>query len=502
MPQRIVPARLDSVAVIDIGSNSGRVMVFRRDASSHLRLLAGSRAALRLVHDVDTRRTLTEGTMSRTLEALRDFQAIAASAGAARLVAVATAAMRDASNAALFTERVRRELGIDIDIIGGLKEARYGFAGAVRGVAAENGLLFDLGGGSLQVTRFSQRRMERAVSLPLGALRVSEKFLDSDPPSNKQLRRLRHAVLKNLTKAAIGRLARGHVLVGTGGTVRNLAKIDRETRQYPIRSLHGYELPVDRLGEVVERLASAKRKRRDGISGLSAERADSIVGGAIVIHTLAEFVHAESILVSGKGVREGVAQGLLKLTMDSADAVKAASLQSLVSRFDGWRPEAAARRRDVAAALQQVLEPRASGQVATAIDHAALVLDIGRSLDVVDRHEHVADILLTTDLAGFAHQDLALMAAIVKRAGDRHSDVISMPMPGSIDAELVERAAIILALADEIEARCRHDRRITIKCEIGRHVVVTVRPLPSWLAKDLDSRFERAFGRTLIVRHP
>ena len=83
-----------SVAVIDIGSNSGRVMVFERDRAGHLRLLAGSRASLRLVHDVDTHRQLTEQTMSRTLEALRDFQAIAAGAGASRLVAVATASPR------------------------------------------------------------------------------------------------------------------------------------------------------------------------------------------------------------------------------------------------------------------------------------------------------------------------------------------------------------------------------------------------------------------------
>jgi len=503
MRQPTVPARRDSVGVIDIGSNSGRVMVFQRDGSSHLRLLAGSRASLRLVHDVDTRRQLTEMTMSRTLEALRDFQAIAASAGVTRLVAVATAAMRDASNASLFTERVRRELGIDIHIIGGLKEARYGFAGAVRGIVASNGLLFDLGGGSLQVTRFASRRIDSAVSLPLGALRVSEKFLDADPPTRKQLRRLRQLVASSLARSRIGRLAAGQALVGAGGTVRNLAKIDRETRPYPIRSLHGYELPIDRLADVVDRLASTKKKRRDEIPGLSSERADSIVGGAIVIHALAEFVRADRILVSGKGVREGVAQELLKLAMGSPDAVKAASLESLVSRFDGWRPAAAARRRDIAAALQKTLEPRAPGKVASAIDCAALVLDIGRSLDVVDRHEHVSDILLTTDLAGFAHEDLALISAIVKRAGDRHADVTSTaPLRGAVDAALVDRAAIILALADEIEARCPHDdRRIRLECVIDRRVILTVPALRSWLVKDLDSRFERAFGRALIVRH-
>ena len=496
------PARRDSVAVIDIGSNSGRVVVFERDASSHLRLVAGSRAPLRLVHDVDTRRQLTESTMSRTMEALRDFQAIAEGAGAVRIAAVATAAMRDASNAALFSERVHRELGIEIDIIGGLKEARFGFAGAVRGIAASSGLLFDLGGGSLQVSRFARRKMQQAVSLPLGALRVSEKFLESDPPTKKQLRRLRDRVSAHLAKTRLGRLAAGDALVGTGGTLRNLAKIDRDTRSYPVRSLHGYELSLDRLADIVDRLAASKKKRRDEISGLSAERADSIVGGALVIQTLAEFVRAKTILVSGQGVREGVAMGMLKLGMASPDDVRAASLASLVSRFDGWRPAAAARRRAVAAALQRVLEPRASVDVVSAIDRAALVLDIGRTLDVFARHEHVADIVLTTDLTGFAHEELALMSAIVKRAGDRHADVMSMaPLQGAVDGPLVDRAAVILALADEIEARCPRDRRITVECRIDRQVILTVRALPSWLAKDLDNRFERAFGRTLIVRH-
>ena len=113
----------------------------------------------------------------------------------------------------------------------------------------------------------------------------------------------------------MGRLAPGDRLVGTGGTLRNLAKIDRQTRQYPIGRLHGYELSVDRLAEVVDRLAENREKRRDDIPGLSAERADSIVGGAVAIQTLAEFVRAKHILVSGQGVREGIALGLLKMVI-------------------------------------------------------------------------------------------------------------------------------------------------------------------------------------------
>jgi exopolyphosphatase/guanosine-5'-triphosphate,3'-diphosphate pyrophosphatase len=341
------------------------------------------------------------------------------------------------------------------------------------------------------------------VSLPFGALRLSEKFLESDPPSKKQLRRLREYVRHHLAKAHVTRLAPGDRLVGTGGTLRNLAKIDRQMRRYPIGWLHGYELSVDRLEKVVNRLAETKEKRRDEVPGLSAERADSIVGGAVAIQTLAEFVRAKHILVSGQGVREGLVLGRLKMAIGSPDTVKEASLASLVSRFDGWRPEAASRRRSVASALRRALEPRAPANVVTALDHAARVLDIGRSLNVVNRHEHVADILLSTDLNGFPHNELALVSAIVRRAGDRHADVLSLDgfAGDTLDLGTVDRAAILLALADEIEARCARGSPIAIDCKIGRNVTLTVPLLPSWLARDLDKRFERAFGRPLIVRH-
>src|SRR5262245_23495283 len=100
------------VAVMDIGSNSGRVVVLERDRAGHLRLLTGSRAPLRLVRDVDEQESLSEKSMARTMEALRDFHAIAAGAGATRIVAVATAAMRDARNGHLFIRAISRKSGV------------------------------------------------------------------------------------------------------------------------------------------------------------------------------------------------------------------------------------------------------------------------------------------------------------------------------------------------------------------------------------------------------
>lgn len=501
MPPGRSPRRPFPVAVIDIGSNSGRVVVLEVDRAGHLRLLTGSRAALRLVHDVDEGRRLSTESMARTLDAVRDFHAIASGAGARRIVAVATAAIRDARNGRAFMHRIRRELGIRVDIIDGAEEARLGFAGAIRGLPVSNGLLFDLGGGSMQISHFRQRRLGDAASLPLGALRLSEGFLESDPPRPREIRHLRDHVWKHLKRAQIARLGRSEGLVGTGGTLRNLAKIDRHAHRYPIMRVHGYVLTRDRLHEVVQQLATRRQKRRDDISGLSADRADSIVGGAVAIETLMEYVRAREILVSGQGVREGIALDLLSMRIAAPGAVKEASLASLVSRFDGWNAEAARRRRGIAATLVRALEPRAKAPIVEALDHGARLLDLGRSLDFFERHQHVADILLATELNGFTHEELALVSALVRQAGDRHADpMVLSPLVDAADREPLDRGAIILALADEIERRCPRGRAIAVTCRVGRDVRLSVPLLPAWRATDLSRRFARAFGKPLLVK--
>jgi exopolyphosphatase/guanosine-5'-triphosphate,3'-diphosphate pyrophosphatase len=493
--------RSGPVAVIDIGSNSGRVVVLALDRAGHLRLLAGSRAPLRLVHDVDETRTLSEASMARTMEAVRDFHAIATGAGARQIAAIATAAVRDAVNGHVLMDRIRRELGLRVEIIGGREEARYGFAGAVRGLPVSGGLLFDLGGGSMQVSAFRNRRLGAAISLPLGALRLSEQFLTSDPPKHREIRRLRDHVWKLLKRSGITRLDRAGRLVGTGGTLRNLAKIDRSAHRYPITQLHGYVLSADGLHEAVRRLASTRERKRDEIPGLSAERADSIVGGAIAVETLADYVGAPQVVVSGQGVREGVALRLMNLGIAAPPDVKEASLASLTMRFDGWQPEAARRRRDVAAALLRALDPRAAPRLVEALDHGARLLDIGRSLDFVDRHQHVADMLLSTELNGFTHEEIALVSGLVRRAGDRHADPAALsPLIRHDDRAALDRGAVLLALADEIEQRVPRGQPIVVSCRVSRDVKVSVPRLPSWRSRDLGQRFERAFGKPLVIQ--
>lgn len=492
----------DAVAVVDIGSNSGRVVVYRRDAAGMLRILATTRAALRLVSDVDTARTLGAEAVERAMDALRDFNAVARGSGARRVFAVATAAMRDAANGPDFIERVRREIGIEIQVIDGAREALYGLRGGISGLPVENGLFFDVGGGSMQVSRFRARRLEQAWSFPLGSLRLSGAFLASDPPTKAEIRALRDHVREVLAAIGPQLLGSGEVLVGTGGTVRNLAKIDRRRREYPIARVHGYSLERPRLAEVVDELAARKAKRRDEVPGLSGERGDSIVGGGLAIDVLASEVGAPEILVSGQGVREGLVQSLFAPEAPPVNAVREASLRSLTSRFTEWDPPSARARETVAAAVGNALAVRADREVGGAMGRAARLLDIGRSVDFFDRHAHAARIVLSTEIFGFGHREIALTAAILSAAADEDDAGKALaPLVRKEDRAAVEAAGVILALADDIVERCPPDAPLAVDAVAGPGgFVVTVPALAGWRARKIGPRFERVLGMPLTVR--
>jgi exopolyphosphatase / guanosine-5'-triphosphate,3'-diphosphate pyrophosphatase len=490
-----------AVAVIDIGSNSGRVVAYAADGAGRLRILASTRAALRLVNDVDDSHALGRAALDRALTALRDFRAIALGAGARRIHAVATAAMRDAENGPALIARIRKELHITLEIIDGEREADYGFRGALRGLPVEHGLLFDMGGGSLQVSHFRHRRLLRAWSLPLGALRLSHGFLTSDPPRHAQIHRLAEHVRTLLEDAGIPSLRKDETLVGTGGTVRNLAKVDRRSRAYPIARVHGYVLARRRLKDITASLAERRLEKREEVSGLSDERGDSIVGGSVAIATLAELVGAPAVLVSGQGVREGIAYSLLAPGTPTVAAVRQQSIASLTARFDAWKPVAARRRTALAEILLGRLDPGAAEDVHHALAHGAHLLDIGRSIDFFDRHRHAAAITIDTEMDGFSHREVALIAAVMRAAGGEKLRARDWaPLIDEAEEAGLERAAVVLALADDIDERMRPGRTPALAWHTTkRHVTISVPGLLGWRPRPLDRRFRRVFGRELAV---
>jgi len=489
-------ATRQTLGVIDIGSNSGRVLVARVQGAAHLDVLGDARSPLRLVRDVARDGQLRAETIERTLRIVRGFAAVASSAGAERTVAIATAAVREARNGEDLIQRARSELGIPVEIADGGEEARLGFLGAIHGLPVENGIVLDVGGGSLQLTHFRDRRLRRSWSLPLGALRLSDRFLRSDPPARGEMRALKDHVYATLERSGIAALAPDERFIGTGGTARNLAKVDRRMRgDYPISRLHGYVIDRRRVDDVASLLSSTAASERGRLPGLNSDRADSIVGGALVVQAVMDRLLASDLTVAGYGLREGVALGSVTETAAAVSEVQRAAVSALAHQFGAYDGHRAQRRTALTSDLVATLGTETTVEAAEAARAVAELLDVGASIDHYRRHEHTARIVADANLDGYSHRVLALIAAAASAVGEREANVKNYaPLLKTTDQAVVEQIAAGVGLADALVRYGSADLDKGSLEHSNGHVVLAAQVVDSWPLEAPARRAERAFG--------
>lgn len=490
------------VGVIDIGSNTTRLVVVQLTGNGHLETLADAKAPMRLVRDLATGTEFGDRTLARTLSVVRGFRALAEVCRADRVLAVATSAVREAANGEDLVRRVLETTGVQVDVIDGQREAYLAFMGAIHGLPVEHGLLVDQGGGSVQIAHFRERQLLHAWTLPLGALRLSDRYLESDPPTAAEVDRLRAHVLGQLKAAKVPKLGADEVLVGTGGTIRNIAKVDRRRTVYPIQRLHGYTVRRSHVRDVATLVRGKTQAARASVPGLNAERTDSIVGGVSAIHAVMEYLGASDLLVSGQGLREGLALEATLNRLPPAEMVRQASIDSVAARFSGWLPERAAWRAEVALKLLAILEPAAPEPQVEALRWAARVTDVGRAVNFYNRFEHAATAVLAADLGGFSHRTVARISAVLRFAGDGGTSLKAFaPLLDAGDERPLARAGVLLWLADEMLGRIQTPADLGAWRD-GSTLTLSAAGLDQWTLGPVTQRVRRAWGVDVRVEAP
>lgn len=297
------------LAGIDIGTLTCRLLIADLAPGQPLKVLRSERRILRLGEGVDQSKRLSPIAMGRVIHCLQEWRNVVNGSQVEASSVVATSAVRDASNQAEFLERVTREAGFDIEVISGEEEARRTLLGIRSGLPAgvTDILALDIGGGSTEFILDRRGRQTITRSIDIGVVRLCERFLRHDPPTDEEVCLAREWVTKK-TRTAIDELSdyRQATFVGTAGTITSLAAMAQKLSAYEPAHIHNYVLKLETIRELAHTLLSRTKAERVGLPGLEKDREEVIAAGTIIIQTIMETLDQTECLVSDLGLREGV----------------------------------------------------------------------------------------------------------------------------------------------------------------------------------------------------
>jgi len=306
------------IGAVDIGTNSVRLLVAEpvteTDGTVSLRPIDRLMRITRLGQGVHAARALAPEAVDRTVAVLEEYGKVARSLGVERMRATATSAARDASNREDFFDRAERALGVRPECISGEEEAALSFAGATAGLRAPGPyLVVDVGGGSTEFVYGTDRPLE-SVSVDMGCVRLSEAFLESDPPAAEELANAVQFARDLITaevEPAVPHAREARTIIGLAGTMTTMAAVELGLPEYDPERIHHFVLTKAAAEDVFRTLATEKASDRAQNPGLEPGRVDVIVGGVVVVVTLMRSLGYDEILVSEADILDGLIRSQL-----------------------------------------------------------------------------------------------------------------------------------------------------------------------------------------------
>lgn len=447
-------------AVIDIGSNSVRMVIFERT----------SRFAFHLVHEVKSRVRISENAyennynlqdipLERAYQALKEFLLVIRQYKARKTLCIATSALRDAPNRQIFISRVHKELGLHIKIIDGKREAYLGGIAAANLLHLDAGLSVDIGGGSTELALYDNKKVLQTYSLDLGTVRLKELFFDSGNIEGAK------AYIREALQTLPTSLKHDN-LIGIGGTLRALSKMIMDREDLFFKKLHGFSYPLSSAQAYFDEILQSDEKGLKRL-GVKKDRLDVIQPGLLILSLLVEHVNARQIISSGVGVREGLyLSDLLRKQQDRFPNNYNPSVKSLLDRFVAdYRQEltSAARQLFDLTSVHLGLDTKYKEPFVLAVK----LSQIGKKLDFYDAHKHAYYILLNGLSYGYSHEETVLIATLVRFQRKKSPSVLHMTdyekhLPSE---EITNALSFLMGLMETLYMSCNHTGDIQLSMQ-------------------------------------
>jgi exopolyphosphatase/guanosine-5'-triphosphate,3'-diphosphate pyrophosphatase len=526
---------MPTFAAIDIGSNSCRLAI--ASVQQHkLKILHEDREVTRLGESVFDTGVISPEAMANTIRALKRFQKATQAQVVDRVRVVATSAMRDARNSEAFRAWVKSSTGWTVDVISGLEEGRLIHLGVVTMEPGARGrcLMIDLGGGSCEVTLSEGGRIKQMVSMPLGAVRLQQEFLRTDPPTKEDVARLRKFIDRELKR---GERKLGHpnvqMVIATSGTAAALAEASnslglgletpkaakkavgkKAAKKAAVKRVKILEAETSEVRKVADRLLKMNNAQRAEVAGIGPKRSEIITGGAQVYATLLERMELKGFRYSPLGLRDGVLQQMLAdvdtrtTAHRTMEAERWEGVLEVCKRY-GFDPRKAEPEREHVAALFDSLQHvhELPPEYKLWVQAAAMMQEVGKFMNHQGHHRHTQYIIANSEIFGFSPEQRAIVAAIARYLGKSRPEPMDRPMRAiPVEEHIhIQRAVLLLRLAQALN-QDRATAAIRMRVRVyPKRVVLELMParggadLEIWALKKEAPYFREVFRRELFV---
>ncbi len=447
--------RVARIAAIDIGSNSIRQIVADVGHDGTIRVVDEMKAAPRLGAGTRETRRIDEGRMRDALEVLGRMTTLARQLGAERVEAVATSAVRDTANGQLLLDLIREETGLAARVLDGEDEARLSFRSALAHFELGRGraVVLDIGGGSLEIALSADGLLERLISLPLGALTLTEEFLPGKVKRSR-VKQLRRKVRRALARKLPVRNWHGATVIGSGGTCTNIGEMHlARSGLHMAQTVQGTRVPRAEIERMLNALIDLPADERAGVPGLNPARADIIIAGICVIVEVLERLDSPELTVSSYGIREGLLLETARVRPTIADPGESRE-RSVLQLAERSHYEELHSRHVQKLALQifdQIGERLGCGEGERALlSDAALLHDIGYHINYEDHHKHSYHLITHAELLGMTPVEQVIVANVARyhrgpRPKKKHRNYSGLDKQSR---QVVKRLSAILRVAD------------------------------------------------------
>lgn len=398
--------------IIDIGSNSMRMVVLQKSSRFAFSLINETKSKVKISEGCyENGGNLQEIPMQRAYESLKSFLNISNALKSRKIICVATSALRDAPNSNIFISRIKKDLGLNIKVIDGEKEAYYGGVAALNLLHDDTFVTVDIGGGSTEFCFVKNGKIEKSISLNIGTVRIKELYFNKE-----DIEGAKKNILDNLKSIFNLDVEIPKKVVGIGGSIRALSKMIMTNNEYPLDILHGYTYQVKKEFSLFEKITQARNSDELKSLGVKKDRFDTIKEGAFIFKTILDELSISEVITSGAGVREGAyLSDLLRNSNHKFPANFNVSVRSLLDRFEIDQKQSAFMGNN-AAKIFDILKPmhNLDNKYKSLLVVSSKLHSIGSMLNFYKSNDNAFDFILNGLNYDFLHTSRVVVAHTIK----------------------------------------------------------------------------------------